>query len=270
MVQLINKRRHILVLILVLAFVLAGCSEHARARPRLVVLDVGQGDAIYIRTPSGADLLIDAGRGEQVIEQLSQQMPFSDRSIELAVVTHFDSDHSGGFEQVLDRLKVTTFATNGATPNNQTGTDLLAKARQSGTKYLELQRGTRLEGAGFILDVLWPPDASDPSNAGSIVLLLRTAKQSVLLTGDADGKVEAALLEQHTPLLAGLLKAGHHGSKTSSTTEFIEAVAGSQAAISVGANNRYGHPTKETIERLQAAGYQIKRTDQDGPLTFLL
>ncbi|MFO0704499.1 MAG: MBL fold metallo-hydrolase [Candidatus Andersenbacteria bacterium] len=268
--KLTNLRRLGIVLVICASVLLIAHEEWSRAQPRLVMLDIGQGDAIYLRTPDGQDILIDAGSGNRVVEQLSRELPFSDRTIELAVATHFDADHIGGFKGVLEQYDVDAFATNGGTPTTETGRSLLESIKKEGLEPQTFTTGSKVSGEGFSMDVVWPPDTKEASNAGSIVMRLVTAKTSALFTGDADFKVEDALLKKHAQIAAEILKVGHHGSKTSSSDNFLAAVGGTRALISVGATNRYGHPTKEALDRLIKHGYNIERTDQQGSITVPL
>jgi len=268
--ELTTWRRLALVMLLCVSIILVAHEEYRRGQPRLVVLDVGQGDALYIRTPEHQDILIDAGRGDQVISQLTREMPYSDRTIELAIATHFDADHIGGFEPLLKQMTIKLFATNGATPTTKLGNEVMELATQEPAELIVLHAGARVSGDSYLLDVLWPRDGSESANKGSLVALLKTAQASVMLTGDADSSVERSLIASGADLKADVLKVGHHGSKSSSSTEFLQSVGGARALISVGATNRYGHPTEEVIERLTQAGYAIERTDQDGSITVPL
>jgi len=270
MKRMTRVRRIAIILTICASALLVAQEEWQRSRPRLVMLDIGQGDAIYIRTPDRQDILIDAGYGSQVVEQLARELPFSDRTIELAIATHFDADHIGGFKSVLERFSVKKFATNGATPTTDTGRALLESIKNEQAEQTVFNAGAKVSGDGFTLDVLWPLNTKEPSNDGSIVARLLTGKTSVLLTGDADFSVEDALLKNAAAIAADVLKVGHHGSKTSSGDDFLQAVGGKRALISVGAKNRYGHPTQEALDRLTKHGYSIDRTDREGSISIPL
>jgi competence protein ComEC len=261
-------RRVGIILVICASVLLIAHEEWSRSQPRIVMLDIGQGDAIYLRTPDGQDILIDAGHGNKVVEQLSRELPFSDRTIELAIATHFDADHIGGFKGVLEQYDVDKFATNGGTPTTDTGRALLETITKEGLEPQIFNTGSKVSGEGFTIDVVWPPDTKESSNEGSIVARLVTGKTSALFTGDADFKVEDALLKRHASIGAEILKVGHHGSKTSSGDAFLAAIGGKRAIISVGATNKYGHPTQAAMDRLIKHGYSIDRTDQQGSITI--
>ena len=243
-----------------------------RAQPRLVLLDVGQGDAIYVRTPSGEDILIDTGPGFAVVNQLKKQMPSGDTHIELLILTHLDADHSGGTVNVFENFSVGTFATNGAEATTQTARAAL-DASSAAKETVVLQRGKRISAKGFQMDVLWPAPESESiskKNEGSVVVNLLTNEASVILTGDISEKIEAALLQEMQWVRADILKVAHHGSAGSSSVDFLRAAGASRALISAGINNRYGHPRPETIERLTQANMQVSQNNQSTALMIPL
>jgi competence protein ComEC len=238
-------------------------------RLTVTFLDIGQGDAILIEGPEGHRVLVDGGPGEQVIgTALGRNVPFDDRRIDLVIATHPDADHLGGLPEVLARYDVrsvlmteveadTTFyqAWRGA----MTATGLPAEAAR---------RGDTIDlGGGARIDVL-APDEEDPLlqvrevNDTSVVLRISMGEVSFLLTGDLAEDGELALMRSGTGLDAAVLKVGHHGSRSSSTREFIARVNPIVDVISVGASNPYGHPAPEALARL--AEDRVLRTDEDG------
>lgn len=257
----------------------AAWMDVGRQRPRAVILDVGQGDAVYIRTPDGQDLLVDAGPSNgRVVDRLREQLPRGDDDIELLVSTHLDADHSGGMVEVLTAFSVERVATNGDEPTTKTGSAFLdAVAAEPGAEHVTLARGQQLTGRGWRADVLWPT-ATGPGSAAaiketndaSIVLRLQTAEHCMLITGDISDAIEKQLVKDPKSLRCENLKVPHHGSKTSSSAVFLEAVKPATAIISVSAKNSYGHPTEQALERLRAAGATIRRTDEEGSVTIPL
>jgi competence protein ComEC len=241
-------------------------------KPRIVLLDVGQGDAIYIRSPAGHDILVDAGPTAKVIEALQEQMPRGDDTLEMVIATHLDADHIGGFPAIFDALEIEQVVTNGADSTTKTGDSFFNALKAEGITATELTHGQRVEMPGLYMDVVWPIQEykSDETNERALVLRLQTAKEIVLLTSDVSSEIERELLERHSPVSATILKVGHHGSKNSSSESFLKAVNASHAGISAAENNRYGHPAPETLERLQKVGLKVERTDQVGPITFPL
>ena len=242
---------------------------------KVVFLDIGQGDSIYIEAPNGNQVLIDGGPGRQVLRALSSVMPWYDRSLDVVIATHPDADHIGGLPSVLERYQVAAVMDNGQSSN--TGTyrawqAAVAAEVKDGAQYLRARRGERFNlGAGISLDILYPYDTptGKDTNDGSIVARLTYGSQAFMLTGDATIKVEQQLLTAKTLLSAQVLKAGHHGSKTSSSPAFIKAVSPIYAIISAGKNNRYGHPHQITLDNLKAAQAQILRTDEEGSIVCL-
>ena len=205
----------------------------------LAVLDVGQGDAIFIEAPNGNQILIDGGPDKKVLQELARVMPFYDRSIDVVLLTHPQMDHLAGLIDVLARFRVDYAVESGAS--------------HTIAEYAAWERAIDKEG--------------DP-NETMVVVRLVYGKTSVLLTGDLTKKGEARMLRSGDEIASDLLKVAHHGSKYSSTAEFLRAVSPTIAAISVGAKNRYGHPTKETLARLASAGTKVLRTDTDGTVIF--
>jgi competence protein ComEC len=241
-------------------------------KSRMVLLDVGQGDAIYIRSPAGHDILIDAGPTAKVVEALQEQMPRGDRTLEMVIATHLDADHIGGFPAIFEALEVEQVVTNGADSTTKTGDSFFQAIQAEGITATELGYGQRIEMPGLYMDVVWPTQEyqSDETNERALVLRLHTAKETVLLTSDVSSGIERKLLERHSPLSATILKVGHHGSKNSSSESFLKAVHAVRAGVSVAEKNRYGHPASETLERLQNIGLEVARTDQAGSVTFPL
>lgn len=268
-----NRRLVVPLAGLALIIVLASGWMASRPDGRLHVafLDVGQGDAIFIQTPAGRQVLIDGGRyPSAVLDQVGRQMPFWDRSIDVVMATHPDADHVAGLVTVLERYRVTRMITNGAERDSDPAFDaLLATADLAGTPVAIAQAGeTIVLDDGIQLEILHagPVSGSDSRNEASIVALLTYGRLSVLLTGDAGSAAEAALLRSGRALDAVVLKAGHHGANGSSGADFLSAVGPQIVIISAGRDNSYGHPHPAMLERAMAAGATILRTDLMGTL----
>ncbi len=236
-------------------------------------LDVGQGDAIFIEAPGGNQLLIDGGRGGQVLAELARLMPWFDRSLDAVMASHPDADHIGGLVSVLNNFHVAyVFDSGGESATQIYQTYRRVIEAQKPTR-LVLRRGAKIVlGQGVSFTVLSPSGAAanDQTNETSIIGRLDYGRNSVLLTGDAPGYVENRLIFQglSSELPAEILKVSHHGSKNSSSPLFIEAVGPRYAVISVGATNPYGHPHPSVLERFKEAGSRILRTDKDGTIIF--
>jgi competence protein ComEC len=255
--------------------VLAGTA--ARGTVEIVVLDVGQGDAIAIRSPRGRWVLIDAGpaadgfdAGERVVLPYLRRRGVS--GLEAMILTHPDLDHIGGASAVLEGLEVRAVFDPGVPSSGATYLAVLESVEREEAPWLPLRAGRTLELDGVALRVLHPPGASDveawSSNDRSVVLLLRFGDFTALLTGDAEAEAEARLVRDEGSGPVDVLKVGHHGSSTSTTPTFLERVAPEAAVISAGRRNRYGHPAPEVMARLEAMGVRIYRTDRDGTLTI--
>lgn len=244
----------------------------------IVFCDVGQGDAIFIRTPREADILIDGGPDAKVLECLSNHMPFWDRSIDLVIMTHPDADHSTGLISVVERYNVESFYTQvipGKTDVYKRLEANLAKKKLS-AKYLHA--GDRISGNdGFSMTTLWPSleeisgvdqkRANIRLNEFSVIQLLTYGQFSVLLTGDAGFKVMDQIVDPARS--TNILKVPHHGSRTGMSQNFLSVVNPEISVISSGANNSYGHPAKESLSLLKNQGTKILRTDEMGDIEII-
>lgn len=239
---------------------------------RVSFLDVGQGDAIFIETPEGIQVLIDGGPNSAVLKGLSNLMKISDREIDLIIGTHPDNDHIGGLIEVLERYRVGSILLT----ENQSETAAyrrFATATESeGASIITARRGqTFTLGASTTLRVLFP--VTDPSqmesNASSIILQLQYGEVEFMLTGDAPQSIEDYLvsLEGET-LESEVLKLGHHGSKTSTSADFLERVDPDFAIVSAEADSRYGHPHPEVVELVSGRGIDILHTADLGTISF--
>lgn len=216
---------------------------HGQGSLKVVFFDVGQGDSIFIETPSKKQILIDGGPDQTVLEKLNQEMSFWDRHIDLVILTHSDWDHITGLREVINRFEIGRIVTG---------------AEVEGWDTLLVRRGQRIILDDVVLDVLWPDTPQDGNN-GSVVVRLSYHEAEFLLTGDIEAKIEKQLDVSQSDVL----KVAHHGSKTSSCSEFLEKVQPKISVISVGENN-YGHPYQEVLERLKNT--LIYRTDEQGDI----
>lgn len=236
----------------------------------LFFLDVGQGDSALVRAPNGVDLLIDAGPPGGASGRSFAAISPRDRSIEMLALTHQDLDHSGGAKDLIGRFSFGVLAAPAWTAK---ASPILGEAARRGLATATLARGDRIwldRDTPVYLDVLWPPaDApAGDGNDGSLVTRLTYGSSSAVLTGDAPEGVERLLVAAGDSLDADILKAGHHGSKTSSSPGFVEAVSPEYAVISAGEDNRYGHPNEDTLVTLRQFGAQILSTAELGTVPF--
>lgn len=247
---------------------------NAMATPYLQVhfLDVGQGDAIFIQTPDGVEVLIDGGANSGVLSALSQHMSFFDRNIDMVVGTHPDKDHIGGLVDVLGRYTVSSILTTENESDSAAYAAYTAAVQAEGAAVTYARRGQLFTlGASTTLEVLFPEtDTTDmESNASSIVLQLRYGETEVLLTGDAPKRIEEYLvLTQGEHLQSDVLKVGHHGSRTSTAQMFLAEVQPEFAVISAEKNSRYGHPHVEVTDMLFNQRVKTYSTAQEGTISF--
>jgi competence protein ComEC len=243
-------------------------------RLHLYFLDIGQGDGIFIQTPSGRQLLIDGGGSpQQLFNQLGVVMPFWDHAIDMMVMTNPDKDHMGAQVETPARFTLTRAWQTKASAANHDADQWRANLAATGVTLEEEHQGAWVDlGDGVALWVLWPPPEPFGMNGGnteqyidnenSLVMKLVYGDFSVLLTGDAGIPAETQLLRAKAPLASTVLKVGHHGSKGSTGNAFVQTVNPAVAVIQVGADNDYGHPHRETLERL--AGRLVLRNDLHG------
>lgn len=235
-------------------------------------LNVGQGDAVYIESPDGHQALIDGGKGRAVLRELGTLMSPNDHSIDAVIATHPDMDHIGGLPDVFDRYSVGMFLESGVHDDGADSTALHRAVKVEGIPVQYARTGHSLDlGGGAYLTFLFPEgDVSDfEPNTGSIVARLTYGHTSFLLTGDSPQNIERYLVHRYGASLAStVLKLGHHGSDTSSSDEFLGAVAPATAVISAGCNNPYGHPSPSVMERLTALGIPARSTCHDGTVIF--
>jgi len=239
-------------------------------------LDVGQGDAIFIDAPSGRQLLIDGGAGRSVLRQLANVMPWYDRSIDVVIGTHPDADHIGGLIDVFERYKVGTIiesSVEGTTPLWETFEKEIVEESEEGAKVVVAQRGQIISlGDGAYLEVLFP-DRSVPHiamNTGCVITKLIYGDTAFMFPCDAPAAIEKYLVAlDGASLKANVLKAAHHGSKTSSTLAFVGFVSPQYAVYSRGCDNPYGHPHKETIATFASFNIPTEDTCEEGTITFV-
>ena len=237
----------------------------------ITVIDVGQGDSILIETPSGKKVLIDGGEeyaGKNIV------IPFLRRKginkLNMVILTHPHSDHVGGLPEVLKKVRVDSVLDSGLPHTSGYYKNFLSLIEKNRIKYKVVRLGSTLDFRdGVKANILGPSEpllegTNSDLNNNSIVMRLVYGKFSMLLTGDSEREGEKRLMERGAYLQSNILKAGHHGSNTSSSKEFLEEVRPEVVIISVGAHNDFGHPGKYTLERLSNINAKILRTDKDG------
>ena len=245
------------------------------------VLDVGQGDALLVVTPNGRRLLVDGGPSPSaLLEQLGRQHAPWDRRLDVVLLTHPDLDHIGGLAAALGAYEVAWILDPMLESDTAEAADWAVAEAREGAEVVPAVAGTRLildEPAGVSAEVLWPPADTEPGAAGgalsalnnrSVVMRLTVGSTAVLLTGDLEMEGERALLQAGADVRSDVLKVAHHGSASSTSSEFLAAVRPSLAVIGVGADNSFGHPGQAVLERLGAI--PVLRTDTDGAVGLVL
>ncbi len=235
------------------------------------VLDVGQGDAILLETPTGQTVLIDGGPDKKVLTRLGEELPFWEHRIDLVVVSHPHEDHIAGLIPVLERYEVGALMITGIQTKSATYARLLEVASARNVPLFIADSPRRLEFGGLNLSLLFPQTSLSGKrianlNNSSIVVKATYGTIDILLTGDAEEIEEKQLLAAKVDLSAEILKAGHHGSETSSSEAFVKAVNPKLALISDGTGNSYGHPSPRTLKRFERLGIQTRRTDLEGTI----
>lgn len=247
-------------------------------RQRISMLDIGQGDSMLFQDGT-LQVVVDGGPGATVLQRLAEEMPWFDRKIDVVVATHYDRDHSEGLTHVLDRYEVGMVLLPSYRPTTNIGRHLLEQIIDARIPYRFGWYGQSLQVADMQFRVMspipgsqWERLSKSKSNNASIIMrgdiTQGDGHVSLLLTGDAEAGIERQLISS-IPSHAfdvDVLKVGHHGSKTSTTRELVDVASPSVSLVSVGADNRYGHPTAEVLERL--TNTHIFRTDTQGTISF--
>jgi beta-lactamase superfamily II metal-dependent hydrolase len=235
------------------------------------MLDVGQGDGLFIESPTGTKIMFDAGPPRSVLGPLAKVISPFDKNIDAFVITNPDADHIGGLLDILKNYKVGAVLESGTLTDSKTYQSIREEMKRQNVPDILAKKGMRLDmGGGVFIDILFPDrDVSEwATNDGSVVARLTYGETSIMLTGDAPAKTEKIILSENSAaqLNSTVLKVGHHGSRTSSSLSFVKAVSPEYAMISVGKDNKYGHPHQETLDTLTQIGAKIFRTDLVGTI----
>ena len=259
--------------------------DFARGKLEVSVLDVGQGDSIFVAFPDGRTMLIDGGglagseriggyrSGSDVGEEVVSPYLWSRglKQIDVVALTHAHHDHLDGLYSVLDNFRVRELWI-GRDEETPAFKALLAEAEKRGVRIAHKTSGSNFDWNGVSGEFLWPRDVGpvkEASNDDSLVLRIGDGRLHFLLPGDAQQRSEDELVGSRAALAADFLKVPHHGSKTSSTEAFLAAVAPSVAVVSVGEANPFGQPAENIVQRYTRAGVRLLRTDRDGAVTAL-
>ena len=238
---------------------------------KVAFLNVGQGDAIFVEAPNGNQVLIDGGPNKSVLRELSKQMPFYDRTIDAMILTHPHLDHYAGLNEVARKYKVSLEIDPGTKVKGAGFAEFENLIKSKKIKRLYAKRGMRVNlDKDLYLDILLPVVNNEnlSEHDGMLVFRLVYKNNSFLLTGDMEDNLENFLLSLGGSLKSDVLKAGHHGSRTSTSEKFLGWVNPDLVVISAGQGNKYGHPHKEVTDRLARFEIPALRTDEKGTIVL--
>lgn len=235
-------------------------------------LNIGQGDATLIRTPDDQDIIIDGGPDNTLIKKLGTYLPFYDHKIETIILTHPDSDHVSGLVEVLRRYQVDRVLLTQVLSDTPSYQAFLNELEKNKINLVIINSPQKIDlGGGVFFDIFYPTESFEDkevesTNNTSISGKLIYDNTSIMLTGDLE--VEESLLDDGLNLKSDIYHVGHHGSNNANDLKFVSAVDPQYAIISVGANNRYGHPQYRTLKNLEKVKANILRTDELGDIIF--
>lgn len=268
--------KFIFVLVLLVISCVLLCILFALASPKKLevsFLDVGQGDAILVSTPSGKSMLIDGGASARVLDQLAERLSFFDRTVDVMVATHPDADHITGLIAVLEKYEVKNIVVSPVEGSTKIVTEFDKRVESEYATIHVAKVGDSIDfHDGVIAHILYPSKnfhaKKNETNDASVVLLIMYGDMSFLLTGDLPTTSETKLLGTHLQKKITVYKAGHHGSKYSSGEQLLSYIKPEYSVISAGKNNKYGHPNQEAVSRLQKYSQEVLSTIDRGTIMY--
>lgn len=274
-----KKMTKILTIITLIIFiVMQGCTFiNIDGKLKIYFIDVGQGDSMLVKTVGGKNILIDGGGSKDPDYDIGEKIlvPYLlDRRIktlDYVIISHFDEDHATGVAQILGKIDVSSIILTRQLEENDIYRHILSIAKEKKIKLIYVKEGDVLKIGGIKISIIHPENKlmiNNPMNNNSIVCKVEYNSFSMLLTGDIEMEAEELILRKNINLKADVLKVAHHGSKTSTTGEFLKAINPKVALIGVGKNNNFGHPSNEVIQRLKENGTRIYRTDENGEISI--
>jgi len=245
----------------------------------IVFCDVGQGDGAYIRIQNKIDVIIDAGPDNgMMLSCLGKYMPFFDKQIEIAILSHPQSDHYGGLKSIVDRYKIKQIYISHRDSSNKPFSELLHTIVQQQGQISIIRAGETISVLHDVFYFYWPPSylinhqgvsliKNSDGNIYSSIFSFTEKENTILFTGDTPSSLLTHIIKS-THVLPSILKVSHHGSKTGTTQELISLAHPSLAVISVGSKNRYGHPSKNVLDIFKALKIPVRRTDKEGDIVI--
>ncbi|EDK33013.1 ComEC/Rec2 family competence protein [Clostridium kluyveri] len=276
----IKKYFNIIALLISITFLISGCMNLESSQTSnsfnksleftVYYIDIGQGDSELIQV-NNKNLLIDAGPTKSTDKLLSYLNSIDIKKLNYVIATHPDEDHIGGMSTVINTYPIDKFYAPKKTVNTRAFENMITELKSKNMKIDVPKPGMQLDlGEGTKAEILAPnSDRYEDTNNYSIVLKISYGNTKFLFTGDAEKLSEREILDKNYDISADVLKLGHHGSSTSTTDEFLDKVSPEIAIISCGADNRYGHPHKETLRKLKKRNIRIYRTDIDGNIVLI-
>ncbi len=268
-----KKILYLLVLVLLILVLYLGYRIYTQRKPlQVIFFDIGQGDSILIQKGT-RQVLIDGGpSGKTALAKLGAYLPYFDRQIDIVIPTHPDQDHIGGLVDVARNYQIGKVLATAAEKDTQVFREWKDLLSYHKVETIEVWRGAQIKLGDARMKVIYPAGRVDPTagdaNDKSVVARFDFGEDSFLLTGDIEFGGEQLILESGENIGADVLKVAHHGSKSSSSERFVDAVSPETAVISVGADNRYGHPAEVVLDVLWERNIEILRTDEAGDIVY--
>lgn len=238
----------------------------------LTVFNVTDGDAMLLKTPKGHNIIIDSGINGKIASEIFKKKTFFDRTIDALILTHPHDDHIGGAISLIEQFNIKAVFLSGIESKDNLYKEIIDKASLKNVPIYFLNSQSDIKAEEIGLDIIYPINnftgkETKNLNNSSLVIRIEALGKNILLSGDIEKEVEKELLLVDNPLKSDYLKVGHHGSKTSSTEKFLDAVEPKIAIISASKDNKFGHPHKETINKLDDKNIETYITKDIGNFT---